>query len=422
MRSTSRPRQLLGIASMALCHGAGVLQSPANAAAVALPSAPSGFSGQPGAAEISSLSAGALAAGQGGNLLEGFNLVTSLSGTYDSNVTRSPGQPLAPIQDDFILSLGGNVGYLSKASEWTFGANYRGSYNSYFSQTEFNGYNQGGGLVANYDVGRLSASFTAGADIDQGSNQNYSSEFVKRTNYQTGLTTRYRLSSKTSLQGNIGQSFSTASGDFGDTESVDVGASALWKYSPLTELGPGVRYTYRSGSSQTGRSSFGPSLNVNYKLSTKVAMTSRVGMDFASYDDGGSADDPAFSASVGLNYEASKLWGMNFTLYRDTQADPSLAGGFTEVTSFRLGYHRKLRRAILNLGAGYDLNRSELPSGVAGGDGADRNYFNLDASVGMPIFSNSCFGNVFLRYVDQSAGAVNSWDSFQAGFGISRSF
>lgn len=355
-------------------------------------------------------------------ILDGFSLAAALSGSYDSNVTQSPGLPLAPIEDDFIVNLGGRVDYLSKSSEWTFGGGYRGSYNEYLSNSEFSGYSQGGGVVANYEGGRLSVSFNGGIALDQGSNRNYSSAFVEQTSYTAALSARYSLSKKTSLLGNIGETFTTASGgSFDDTESFDTGVSALWKYSPLTELGPGLRYTYRSGSSQTGRTSIGPTLTVNYKLSSKVALNSRVGTDFASYDDGGSAD-PTFAASIGLNYEASKLWGMNFSLYRDTQADTSLAGAFTEVTSVRLGYHRKVRRATLNLGVGYDMNRSERPSDVAGGVGDDRDFFNLDGSLGMPVFKNSSVGSVYFRYGDQSASTIESWDALQMGISVSRSF
>jgi Putative beta-barrel porin 2 len=393
-----------------------LLQASVHAAAVIVPSAPSGFSMLPGAPTTPPT------AGLGEKVLDGFTLATSLSGTYDSNVSRSPGPPAAPVQDDFILTLGGRVDYLSKSSEWTFGGGYRGSYNEYFSQSEFSGYSQGAGVLANYEGGRVSASLNAGVSLDRGSNQNYSSAFVTQTSYTTNLTARYRLSPKTSLQGDMSQSYTTASGgDYNDTQNFALGTSALWKYSPLTELGPGLRYTYVSGSSQTGRTSIGPTLTVNYKLSSKVALNSRVGMDFASYQDGGTAD-PTMSAAIGLNYEASKLWGMNLSLYRDTQADPSLAGAFTEVTSLRIGYHRKVHRAILNLGIGYDANRSQRPANGSGGAGDDRNFFTTDGSLGMAVLSNTCYASVFFRYGDQSASAAETWDSLQVGFGISRSF
>jgi hypothetical protein len=421
MRFRTASSSPFGFASRVRCCGALWGISSINAATVVLPTAPSGFSAVP-AAPSGFTTAPSAAPADGGaarTFLEGFTLATTMSGTYDSNVTQSPGGSVAPVQDDFIMSLGGSIGYMSKSSDWTFGGTYRGSYNQYFSQSDFSGYNQGGSAVVNYSGGRFNASLTTGIDYDEGSNRNYNSAFVARTSVNTNFTAGYRLSPKTSLQGNLGQSYSTASGgDFSDTESFNAGISALWKYSPLTEWGPGLRYTYNTGSSQTGRSSVGPTLTVNYKLSTKVALNSRVGVDFASYEEGGSAD-PTFSTSIGLNYQASKLWGMNLSLYRDTQADPSVAGSFTEVTSLRVGYHRKVRRATFNMGVGYDVNSLQSPDG---GAGDDRNYFTTDASLGMPVFLNSSFASIFARYSDQQSGVTDSWDGVQMGFSISRSF
>jgi len=400
---------------------------PAHAAGVVLPTAPSGFSGQPGEpgepggfpGNPSGLAAGAWA---GEEILDGFSFDSSLTGTYDSNVTRSPGPPYAPTQSDFILGLGGNLKYLSKSPNWTFGGNYRGSYNQYFEQTDFSGYSQGTGVVVNYDSPKISAALTAGIAYDQGSNTYYNSSFVQLTTVNSALSVRYRFSPKTFLAGNASQSFITASGgNYVDTKAYDLGLAALWKYSPLTELGPGIRYTYREGNPQTGRSTIGPTLSLNYKLSKKVTMNSRVGMDFVSYETGGSAD-PTLSASIGLNYQASKLWGMNLSLLRDTQANPSLAGAFYEVNALRLGYHRKIRRAILNLGVGYRTYATEIPQNTAGYSTPDRDYFNIDASLGMPVFANTTQARVFVSYRDQNSDAQNSWDAVRFGLGISRSF
>jgi hypothetical protein len=314
------------------------------------------------------------------------------------------------------------VDYLSKSSEWTFGGGYRGGYNEYLSQSKYSGYNQGAGVLANYEGGKVSASLTAGVSLDRGTNQNYASAFITQTNYTTNLTSSYQLSPKTSLQGNFSQSLTTADDvSYSDTQSIAVGASALWKYSPLTEFGPGLRYTFITGSSQTDRTSIGPTVTVNYKLSSKVALNSRVGVDFASYQDGGTAD-PTMSAAIGLNYEASKLWGMNCSLFRDTQADPSLAGAFTEVTAVRVGYHRKIRRAILNLGVGYNSNVSQRPSNESADPTDDRNFLNIDGSLGMAVLSNTSYASLFFRYGDQSGSPTETWESFQVGFGINRSF
>ncbi|MEO8614617.1 MAG: hypothetical protein ABI600_05705, partial [Luteolibacter sp.] len=313
----------------------------------------------------------------------------------------------------------------SKASQLTFGGNYHGMYNQYFSQTDFSGFNQGAGVTANYEAGRLTLTGQAGIEFNHGANRNYGSALVDQTTYNAGLTARYRLSPKTSLTGNFSDSFSTTTGDFNETQNVTLGASALWKYSALTEFGPGIRSTYSSQGDGNARTSIGPTLSMNYKLSTKVSMNSQVGMNFASYENGGTAD-PTVSASIALDYRASKLWGMSFSLYKDTQADSYTAGQYSDITSLRLGYHRKIRRATLSLGLNYDTNtytvasaNGSAPPPVAA---PDRNYYSVDGSLGMVILSNTTYAGIFVRYNNQDNGARNSWDGFQSGISINRSF
>jgi hypothetical protein len=395
------------------------------AAGVILPTEPNGFNTmQPGAPSGLAYSPPDDSSGGGwvSDLLDGLSLSTMFSGNYNSNVAANQ-TTTGTAKDDYILGLGCNLNYLSHASTLTFGGNYRGNYNQYFNHKDYSGYSQGGGVVANYDGGKYTVSANAGFDIDKGSNSNYSSSFVQRTSIHSGLTARYLLSPKTSLLGTFGQSSSSASGgNYSDTSSYDLSASGLWKYSALTEFGPGLRYAYRTGSTQTGRTSIGPTINVNYKLAKKVALTSRLGMDFSRYDNGTSAD-PTFSASIGLNYQASKLWGMNMSYYRDTQADTSLAGGYTQISSLQLGCYRKVRRATLNLGLGYQTNSYDSPGNATGGARPDQNNFNINTSLSMPVFSNTCNASVFLSYRDQRGGSsVNSYDSIQTGFSISRSF
>jgi hypothetical protein len=395
---------------------------------VLLPEAPSGFVGSSSAPSgfVGGTASDVSDDGFWGGILDGMNLNTSLTTTYNSNVAPNQGITISnTAKDDYIFTLGGTLNYLSQASGFTFGGSYRGTYNQYLNHTDFSGYGQGATLVANYVGGRFTVAASMGFDVDQGVNTNYASNFVEQTSWRSALTIRYLLSPKTSLQGELRQnSTSVSTGTYSDTSSYSFGASALWKYSPLTEFGPGIRYTCTAGSTQNSLISIGPTMNLNYQLSTKVALKSGFGMNFSSYENGGSAD-PTFSASIGLNYVASQLWGMNFSLYRDTQADTYTTGSFSEVTSLRLGYHRKVRRAIVNLGLGY-TTRMYLDSGNAPTvNRPDQNQLNIDTSIEMPVFSNTCIASIFCRYNEQTGAsgvAGGAWSSVQSGFKISRKF
>lgn len=356
-------------------------------------------------------------------LLDGFSFNAALSGIYDSNIDQDAAPQGKSEKDDFIVGLGGGVNYLSKSTGWTFGGNYKGNYDQYLSYTDYSAYDQSGGVVVNYEGGRVSGKFDGGISYDEGTNRDYDSSFVKMTTYSAGLSARYRISSKTTIEGNLRQKFtSTADDTYSNTEEFDVGASALWRYSPLTEFGPGLRYTYRAADgSAAERTTIGPILNLNYKLTTKVDLISRAGVEFASYEDGEDSD-PFFGTSVTLKYQASKLWNMRLSLDRDTEADPTEAGAFTEKTSLSLAYSRKLRRAILGLGVSYVVNDQGFSDSSSSPAEDDRDYFKISSSLGMMVFSSTTMASIFLQYSEESSDTTDSWDVIQTGFSLSRNF
>jgi hypothetical protein len=361
-------------------------------------------------------------AGRGGDsILRGFGFGVSLSGMYDSNVKQSSGAGSRDKPDDFITSLGGSVSYMSQADVWTFGGSYSGSYNFYENNSEFNGYSQSGSLIANYDGAKLSSSVTVGLSTGRGGNRYLgTSDFVEQDQINVALAARYVYSPKTTLSLDAGHSFiSTSGGDFFDTNGSYLGLSALWRYSALTEFGPGIRIARDTGGGSNTRTSIGPTLNLNHRYSSKLSLTSQIGLNFADYS-GSDSSDESISTSIGLNYQASPLWGLNLAVFRNVQADPSVSESFREVTAVRLGYNRKIRRANLGLGVSYE-HSSTVEDGV-GISRPGRDYYSLDGSLGMRIFADTTDATIFIRYSDQSAGSIESFDAFQVGFSLSRGF
>ena len=297
--------------------------------AFGLPAAPSGFAGwKPGGLPFGSM--------PDESRLYGFHVTTTLSGTYTSSIQPNGGAAATTVagsgQDDFVLRLGANLSYASRPGKWTFGGSFSGSYDQYFNHSSLSAFNPGVSLLANYNGGKLSATINVGVSRNSGSNIYYSSAFVQQTSANASLGLRYRISPKTSLQGNINKSFSTASGgQYSNTGNFNAGLSAMWRYSALTELGPGIRITQQAGGVGSSRISIGPTLSLNYKLGVKTTVNAQVGLDFETYQGGGpvatgyqgsGSGTPLLSTSIGMNYQASKLWGMNLTIYRDAQASP----------------------------------------------------------------------------------------------------
>ncbi len=358
----------------------------------------------------------------GDSMFRGFGLGVNLSGTYDSNILQSSNAAGGSSPNDFITSFGLSLSYLSQSSTWTFGGTYTGAYNVYANNSDFNGYTQSGSLIANYDDSKLSAALTAGISTGRGGNRFLgSSNFVEQTQVNVALAARYVYSAKTVFSANVGTGFTyTSGGNFSDTENVNFGVAALWRYSPLTEFGPGISFTRDSGGGGNTRTSVAPTLNLNYRYSSKLSLNSQVGLAFADYSQIG-ASDASVTASLGLNYQASPLWGMDLTLFRNSRADPAVSGSFREITAIRLGYNRKIQRVNLGLGLSYENSTASNSGAFTTAVRPKRDYFSIDGSIGMRTFSNTTNASIFMRYSEQYAG-VESFDAFQVGFNLSRGF
>jgi hypothetical protein len=359
--------------------------------------------------------------GNDDSFLDRFGFSASLSGTYDSNPSLGVDSPDDSGHGDFSMTLGGSAGYSSRGSEWTYSLNYGGGYTEYFTQSELNGFKQSAGASVNYQGGPLSASLDIGVGFGSGANRYYQA-VVDEVSLSYSLNAAYRYSPKTSFIGNFSQNLTNPDGGFGATGSFNLGASAIWHYSPLTQFGPGIRYSLLSGDTQQDRHSIGPTMTLNYRPTNKVTLNSQVGLDFSEYEDG-QTTGPSVSSSVALNYRASRLWSMDLSLSRGFEASGFAPGQYEERTSLRLGYNRRIRNATWSVGASYENSGYESPDDVVGGAVGSGDYLSLDTSLGMRVFANTCAASLFLRYSGQNGGSSSrSGDSFQAGFSISRGF
>jgi len=379
-----------------------------------LPSAPSGFSGIGSATPTFRRDIAAT---------KPLTVDLSVLGSYDSNIFESSGEAGSQNgkEQDFIISLGADLRYRTGYKNWRIEGRYRPGYEAYTSNSNLSGLTHAADVATAYQGGKLVAVAQVGFAMNRGANRFYA-DFIEQTRYFYRLSADYEISPKTTLSSYLDQSWTEVEESaFDDTSSFDTGLAALWKLSPLTQIGPGIRYTVRAGDDREDRTTFGPTLNLNYKLTTKVSLTSRVGLDFVDYEDSGSGDSTV-SAAINLNYQANVLWGMKFSLYRDTEADPSRAGSYNEITSARIAYHRNIRRASVELGFGYEMSSYDESLEIANAR-EDRDFLTLDASISHPLFKGSSEGTLFIKYRDQSSDdTLENWDRLLFGLGLSRQF
>jgi hypothetical protein len=352
-----------------------------------------------------------------------FGLMATM--TYDSNPKLSPGWPLAPIEDDWLFTLTPNIHYRSVGGLWFVEADGTFGWNHYFSTDPSDGYDVRTTFKVGYDGPKLKADMHLTYRYEEGYNQYYYNQFIAKQYLGFGASARYRLSSKTSLTASLDAYGNMPSeNQYNNTQSYRASAGMRWKATGLTVLNGGLSYSFQTGERQFDRWTLGPYIGVDYKLSAKVKFNGRIGMDFVNFDGpgllGGGGSDQFVPVDLGLVYTASALWAMDLKVYRHVSPDGSRLASYRETFGARLGYHRKVRRVVLHLGANYETNNYY---GVASVTGNDFSYYATDATLTMSIFRGRADASVFVRYRNGSGDAVyRNWDGYQIGVSLGASF
>lgn len=353
-----------------------------------------------------------------GDQLAGLQGGFSTSMMYDSNVNQSPDTEDFPARGSMVATFSPSLQWSIANSAWTASLALNGGYDFNFGNQEYNGLNYSAAGSVGYDGGRWNIGGRFQESYNDGQNRYFAAK-VSQFSHGFGLNGSFSLSPKTSLTSGWNSSWSDPGDGFGGSENHSLGVSAMWRYSPLLRVGPGIRWTRASGETQPGRDSVGPSLSLIYQLSRKVSLQGSLNMQYASYEQGGS--DQFLAGGLTASYAFNRLWSFNLSLNRDAQADGSLNGGFRETTALRFGMSRKVRRARLALGLGYEHSGYTNSSQAEARPATD--YTTADISLGMPVWGDRASASVFLRYKDSvSTELSRDWSGMQAGCSLNFRF
>jgi hypothetical protein len=207
---------------------------------------------------------------------------------YDSNVTLGNPQGRFEEESDFLIqpSLKSSFQLGSGSGEWRFGVKGDVTRMEFNEVDRFNVTNYSFGLNGGYQSTRTKLLFNSGYASTGGVNR-FVGDFFEQTSISSNLTGDYTISPKTSFELSLRQnSVGSETQGFADTSSTTFRVAALWQATPLIRLGPGFRYGLRTaevgGPIQDQELTVaGPALRLDYKLSTKVNLTSNVGLGFA---------------------------------------------------------------------------------------------------------------------------------------------
>lgn len=347
-----------------------------------------------------------------------FGLASSL--VYDSNFFQASFNE----QDEVTFTISPTLSFRTEGAHFKVFAQAALDYNTYFDNSDFNGLGYQFTVGAEYTGGPLTVNASIDSSKDQGVNRYYGGAFVETLNFGAHLGASYRIGPKTSIDTRFGYSWSDPDrGGLSESENLSFDLSAMWQATPLLRIGPGISWTMQEGSNQADRETIGPMLRAQYKVGSRISLDGSVGLDFVDYQGAGGSDTD-FSCSLGVAYRWSELWGMNLTLYHGTTADASAfgtaTGSFRETTSVTLGYHRRIKRALWDVGLSYSMDDSSSPNGGLAPGSTD--YFSFHTSLGMPVFANRANASIFYTWSQESGNALRDWSGHQIGFQISSSF
>ena len=344
----------------------------------------------------------------------------NLSVRYDSNVTQGSDAGIRPKQSDTLIQSTLNVDYRLGSGNWQIGARANVSRLEYLQSDDFNATNYSVGFYGGYDSKKLVASFSSSFSSNAGVNR-LAGNFIEQESFSNRFSASYRFSSKTSLLFSLAQrSVESNTEGFADTASNTVSLAGIWRATPLLNVGPGVRYGVRTGFDDSDFTILGPILRANYILSKKVKLQSSIGLDFSESSFGD--DQSLFSYSVSLDYTASRLWGFDLSMIQDSRATLITGGGFDQISSLRLGFWRKIRRARLSLGIAYE-DRNPTDSNTANLGFRDSSFLQYNAGVSIPLRDNQANLAFTLGWNDFDGSNEDfSWDGFQSGVSLAWSF
>jgi len=352
-------------------------------------------------------------------LLRALDFSMATTWLYDSNVNQANDRT-RHAEGDWIWSLAPSLAWGRKARDFEVKVDMQVNYDHYLQLDDYSSLDYQAGAELTYRGGPLTVEGGIRQVHVEGVDR-YGGGLTELDSLVLTLSGNYRVSAKTSVLAEFTADRSESELQTGtqaerETSKNSLLVAALWKATPLLHLGPGIRVTSSSSDVEGNRNTIGPALKADYRLSGKVKLKSRVGLDFVEYEEGGSEE--FVNAALGLEYQFDPLWNFTLSASRDSEPESSSGGGFRESTALRFGVKRKIYTATWGFGVGYESSEFSGGTGAAIRPGID--YLDLDTSLMVPFYGDRGRGRVFFRYQDSSSDDLSrDWDGFQSGISFS---
>ena len=349
-----------------------------------------------------------------------FSLSAYSEVAYESNPSFGQGSQGIQGSDGYVL-LGGEINFQREIREFEVELSYYGDYQHYLKKSSLSNDFQEADLAVKYAGAAVEIGLRAGVTKGSGANAYYAA-LVKQTSWQVGLTGNYQMSALTDIRAGYDYTAQDASARSGggatvnDTRGHTLSVDALWAYSSLLKVGPGIRLTERIAERSGSLKSLGPSVNLDYKLTEIVSLDATAAFNWYEVDSQ-QRSGSGFSARVGGVYAPSKLWSLSLDLGQEVVANTSAENSFVERTSCRVGFRRNIGRNSVNLG--FSCNFDNPLQGSSNGS-AERDFYALDLSLSREVFEES-EASVFINWRELSTVELGD-DSLVVGVSLNHKF
>jgi hypothetical protein len=299
---------------------------------------------------------------------------------------------------------------------------YYGDYQLYFEESSLSNDFHAADLAVKYAGAAVEIGLRAGVTKGSGANAYYAT-LVKQTSWQVGLSGNYQMSALTEIRASYDYTSNDASARVGGGAAVNntsghtLRVDALWAYSTLLKIGPGIRLTERIADGSGALRSLGPSVNLDYKLTEIVSLNATAAFNWYEVDLE-QRSGSGFSGRVGGVYAPSTLWSVSLDVGQEVVANTSVENSFVERTSGRVGFRRNIGRNSVNLGLSCNFDN---PLEGNSNRSADRDFYSLDLSVSRRVFDES-EASVFINWRDLSSVEDGGSDSLIIGVSLDHKF
>jgi hypothetical protein len=347
---------------------------------------------------------------------KGLSYTAGVSEIYDTNPLRLP-EANNP-GGDWITVGSMSVSYQPlNPSLWSVTASYSGGYTWYLDNENFNSVFQNGAGSIAYNGARLSSIFRGGFTMSSGVNRDIG-VLGDQSNFSISNNSRYSLSNKTSIDSEISYRKNEFSSQVFEDQIARIGG--IWHYSPITDLGLGFRRTYQSLSSQSERSSIGPSFLMNYRYSERLRLRSQTSLEFADINQ--NLSKTGLDTNIGVSFVPSAQWAITLDVRRSNLPLQGSVASFQSLTSVRLGCTRQETRSAISASLGYEFADIDEYGTAGVTKNYERKFLTFDASYTRAVYLDRLYGTIFMRYSDQSGSFPQLFVSTQLGLGFTHVF